>query len=208
MSILYQQGPWSVGGTPCFVGGYTVAQLQALGGAQMPAAVDAYVTIDKADVDLVDTVQVALYQISGGNPNDGKYLIGNGVARGTQIKFPGVVIDPSQGAIALFVEGTGFGLICPYEGKLQIVLPGQPPQDTGGTQTQTYSDKALEAALEAAKEAAKEHAAEVAKLTLIAVAVVVVVIVGLLLIELNPGLPAQVAGSFGRRAPPETQGGP
>jgi hypothetical protein len=190
-------GPWAKAGASYWTGAYSLAQLAAANGGQVPAAVDIQVTLGKDAFNFGSGADVSVWQSPSFDTGVGTQLANGGVMYGQTRTWGAVPIDPNGGGIALFVPGW-LDFHANLDATLQVVPAGQAMQAQGGLNVQSAADKvgsAAQKAIDDAEAVAKEHAMQIFTTTLIVGGVLVVLIVGLIMIDRNPALPAQVAGS-------------
>ena len=190
-------GPWSKAGASYLAGVMPLAQLAAANGGQVPATVDIQVVLGKDAVNVGSGASVSIFQSPSFDTGVGTFLVGGDVDYGQTRTWRAVPIDPNGGGIALFVPGT-LDLHATVQATLQVVPSGQPLQAQGGLNTKSIADAAgteAQKAIDDAKRVAEEHAMQIFTTSLIVGGVLIVLIVGLIMIDRNPALPAQVGGA-------------
>ena len=201
MPNMAPPGPWSKSGASYWTGVYSLAQLAAVNGGNVPAAVDIQVTLGKDLVNAGSAATVEVWQSPSFDAGTGFPLVSGDVGYGETRTWRGVSIDPGNGGIALFVPGW-LDLHAGVDATLQVVPAGQPLQQQGGLNTKSIADRVgdeAQKAIDDAKRVAEEHAMQVFTTSLIIGGLLIVLIVGLIMIDRNPKLPAEVGGAVADR---------
>ena len=191
--LANSSGPWSQAGASYEAGTTKLAQLAALNGGQVPAAVDIQVILGKDAWSVGSGATIGVWQSPDFTSGQATVLANGDVEYGQTRTWKGVPLDPNGGGIALFVPGP-LDFHSNVDATLQVVPSGQALQSQGGLNTQSIADDARTAAKKVADEAAK-HAEEVFEMTLVAGGILIVVIIGMVMVWAKPSLPAQIAGS-------------